>query len=137
MSLHGSRVFAEWVVATLQAGGVAVALGGKPTTVPAKKGWAAVYPIAGGVVTGSIDDPNSDATPDVQVTSVSYNPGQTLGHVDLVREVLLAAVPADLSDGRRVIFGEPTWSDPTLMRDDDVQPSTWYCPDRFSFRTAG
>lgn len=135
MSIHGSRVFALWVVEVLTDGGLAVALGGKPTNVPAGKGWGAVYPLAGGTVDGSIGAPNADATPNVQVTSVSYNPEQALWHADKVRHFLLAAVPASLSDGRRVIYGEPSFSDPTLARDDDVSPATWYCPDRFSFMT--
>lgn len=136
MSIHGSRVFALWVVDVLQDGGLAVALGGRPANVPTASGWGAVYPIAGGTVSGSIDDPNSDATPDVQVTSVSYQADQTLWHVDKVRELLLAALPADLSDGRRVLFGAPSFADVTLLRDNDVDPPTWYSPDRFSFRTA-
>jgi hypothetical protein len=137
VSIHGSRVFAAWVVDTLTDGGLAVALGEAPASVPANAGWGAVYPIAGGIVEGSLNEPNSDATPDVQVTSVAYQADQVLWHVDKVRELILAAVPADLSDGRRVTFVEPTWADPTLIRDDQKQPPTFYCPDRFTFRTAG
>lgn len=136
MSLHGSRVFVKWVVGVLDAGGLEVALGGKPATVPAGSAWAAVYAIAGGTVSGTILDPNSDFTPAVQVTSVAYDPEQTLWHVDKVRELLLAAVPATLTDGRHVVFGEPAFSDPSLIRDNDVSPPAWYCPDRISFRTA-
>lgn len=135
MSLHGSRVFALWVVNVLTGGGLAVALGGKPATVAANKAWGAVYPIAGGTVEGPLGDPHSDSSPDVQVTSSAYNAEQALWHVDRVRQLLLAAVPATLSDGRHVILGEPSFSDPTLARDDDVAPPVWYCPDRLSFRT--
>jgi len=62
--------------------------------------------------------------------------GWEMWMVDLVRVTLLAAVPATLSDGRKVIFVEPTFGGPTLIRDDDISPPVWYVPDRFSFRSA-
>ena len=136
MSVHGSRVFATWVVSTLTGGGLAARLGMKPASVPSGAGWSVVYPIAGGIVDGTILDPNEDATPDIQVTSASYDATQTLWQSDKVRELLLAAVPATLSDGRDVIFVEPTWPDPTLARDEDVTPPVFFCTDRYSFRTA-
>lgn len=135
MSLHGNRVFAAWVKSTLAAGGVTVELGVKPKTVPAGSGYSVVYPIAGGVTDGTLENPNEDATPDVQVTSVGSSAEQTLWQVDKVRTVLLAAVPATLSDGRRVVFVEPTFGGPSLFVDNDVQPPVWYVPDRLSFRT--
>lgn len=135
MTIHGSRVFATWIVSTLTAGGVTARLGQKPATVATGAGWSVVYPIAGGTTEGTLQNPNEDATPDVQVTSVSYDAAQTLWQVDKVRELLLAAVPATLSDGRRVVFVEPTFADVSLSRDMDVTPPTFYCPDRFSWRT--
>lgn len=135
MNLHGTRVFALWVVELLTNGGLSVALGAAPATVPANKAWGAVYPIAGGVSDGPMGSPNDDASPDIQVTSVATRPEQTLWHADRVRSLILAAIPATLPDGRRVILGEPSFAIPTLIRDDDAQPPEWYCPDRFSFMT--
>jgi len=136
MSVHGSRVFAKWVQSTLAGAGITAGLGVKPGSVPAGAGYAVVYPIAGGISDGTIQNPNEDATPDIQVTSVASTAEGALWMVDLVRVTLLAAVPATLSDGRKVIFVEPTFGGPTLIRDDDISPPVWYVPDRFSMRTA-
>ena len=136
MSIHGSRVFARWIKSTLTAGGLTVEIGQKPATVATGAAWSVVYPIAGGTVSGTLENPNEDAVPDIQVTSVSYNAEQTLGQVDRVRALLLAATPAVLADGRSVIFVEPSFADASLARDNDVTPPTFYCRNRFSFRTA-
>ena len=34
-----------------------------------------------------------------------------------------------------VLTIEPTFADVSLIRDDDVQPPVYYCPDRYSMRT--
>lgn len=137
MSVHGSRIFANWIKSVLVAGSVAAEIGVKPASVPTGAGWAVVYPIAGGVVEGTLDNPNEDATPDLQVTSVGTSAEQALWMVDRVRTLLLAATPATLTGGRRVLNVYIVWPDATLIRDDDTGgPPVWYCPDRFSYRTA-
>lgn len=135
MTVHGTRIFAQWIVATLDAGGLATELADKPAEATLDNGWAVVWPIAGGTVDGTLAAPNDDATPEVQVTCVAYYKDQTLWVVDRVRTLLAAAVPATLSDGRRVTRFEPVFAQPTLLRDNDVDPPTWYCPDRFAYRT--
>jgi hypothetical protein len=136
VSLHNSRVFAEWVKSTLVAGGIAAEIGIKPATVPAGAAWSVVYPIAGGVSDGTLESPSEDATPDIQVTSVARTAAHALEQVYDVRTLILAAIPATLSDGRRILFAEPTFADVSLIPDNDVQPPLYYCPDRFSMRTA-
>lgn len=135
MSSHRSYVFVNWVKSLLIGGGIAAEIGVKPATVPTGAGWVVIYPIAGGIVEGSIDDPYTDVTPDLQIASASYNQGHTLDLVDDVRALIQSSWPAAMSDGRRVLFVEPTFASPQFGRDEDVNPPVFWATDRFSWRT--
>ena len=134
--IHGSRVFADWVLGVLAGDGLWADLGKKPANVPAGNGWAVVYPISGGVTTGTLEHANEDVTPHIQVTSVGLAAEQALWVADRARALLLGAWPANLSDGRRVIFASTVFGEILLQRDDDSQPPVFYAIDRFIFRTA-
>ncbi len=136
MSIHSERVFIDWVIGILTAGGLSVGDGVAPTTTPTGAGYVVVYSIAGGITEGSIEAPRSDAAPMFQVTSVSTDPRQVRWLVDKVRSLFDTAVPATLSDGRRVVWLDFPMASTTVIRDDDVQPPSWYAPDRFSVGTA-
>ena len=136
MSIHGERVFIDWVIATLTAGGLSVGDGVAPTSTPTGAGYVVVYSIAGGITEGSLEAPRSDAAPNFQVTSVASDQRQVRWLVDRVRTLFDAAVPASLTGGRRVMWLDFPMASVTIIRDDDVQPPTWYAPDRFECGTA-
>lgn len=137
MSIHGERVFIDWVLGVLGAGGLSVGDGVAPSPPsPTGSGYVVVYSIAGGVTEGSIDDPRSDASPNFQVTSVGTDPRQVRWLVDKVRSLLNVAVPATLADGRKVIWLDFPQASSSTIRDDDVSPPKWYAPDRFEMGTA-
>jgi len=136
MSLHGQRVFIAWVISVLEDGGLTVGDHVAPATVPDNSGYVVVYSIAGGITDGSIDEPNEDASPTFQITSVSSNPAQCRWLVDKARALFNAAVPASLSDGRKVIWLDFPMASTTIIRDDDVQPPVWYAPDRLEVGTS-
>jgi len=136
VSLHGQRVFIAWCISVLEDGGMTVGDGVAPTTVPDNSGYVVVYSIAGGITEGSIDEPNEDASPTFQITSVSSNPTQCRWLVDRARALFNAAVPATLSDGRKVIWLDFPMASTTIIRDDDAQPPAWYAPDRLIVGTS-
>lgn len=138
MSVHQSGPFVEWILATLRADGLVVGYAHKPPDgdIPAGAGYSVVYPIPGGSTSGSIDDPRSDATVAVQITSSGTSPVQASDIADRVRFVLDAAIPATLTGGRRVIFGDFPEGSPAVNRDDAVQSPRYFSPDRFEFGTA-
>lgn len=130
-SIHKQGPFVDWVIGVLRAGGLTVGDGVAPANVPAGSGFCVVYSIAGGTTDGTVDDPNEDASPNVQVTSSSTLPEQVRWLGDRVRALLDAAVPGVLSDGRSVIWLNFPMASMTMLRDDDVQPPRFYVPDRF------
>lgn len=134
-TIHKQGPFVDFVITTLTAGGLTVGDGIAPTSVPAGAGFCVVYSIAGGITDGTVDDPNEDASPNIQVTSSSVKPDQCRWLADKVRELINAAVPADLSDGRRVFWLNFPMASMTMLRDDDVQPPRWYVPDRMELGT--
>lgn len=137
MSIHGERVFIEWVIGVLEAGGLAVGDGIAPTPQPSDgSGYVVVYSIAGGTVEGTLESPRSDASPTFQVTSVGADPRQTRWLADRVRQLFEAATPTTMTDGRRVIWLDYPIASVTVIRDDDVQPPKWYAPDRITVGTA-
>lgn len=135
MNLHDERVFIDWVVGVLEAGGLTVGDSVAPTSVPAGSGYVVVYSIAGGSTDGSIDAPNDDANPNFQVTSSSTLPDQTRWLVAKVRSLLAAAVPATLAGDRKVLWVDFPMASVTVIRDDDVQPARYAAPDRFEMGT--
>ncbi len=136
MTIHSERVFIDWVIDTLTAGGLSVGDGVAPVSTPAGAGYVVVYSIAGGIVEGSLEDPRSDAAPTFQVTSVSTDPRQVRWLVDRVRSLFNVAVPAVLADGRKVIWLDFPTASASIIRDDDVSPPNHYAPDRFDVGTA-
>lgn len=135
MSIHQSRPFIVWLKGVLVAGGVAVEIMKKPATVPAGAGYAVIYPRAGGTTEGTLDDPHEDASPNVQITSFSSDEDQALWLADRIRTLIVAAVPATLTDSRRVIWLEFATAGPTGTRDDRVEPSIFMVPDVIEFGT--
>lgn len=137
MSIHQTGPFIAWIVDVLELGGLVVGDGHAPASVPPGSGYVVVYSIPGGGTDGSIDDPRSDASVAVQVTSSSTNTDQTRYLADRVRTILDAAVPAALpTGGRKVIWLDFPEGSPAMNRDDGVQPSRYYIPDRFEMGTA-
>jgi hypothetical protein len=134
MNLHDERVFIDWVIGVLEAGGLTVGDSRAPASYPAGAGYCVVYSIAGGTTDGTIYDPNDDASPNVQVTSSSTNPDQARWLVAKVRNLLAAAVPATLGD-RKVVWLDFPMASVTMLRDDDVQPPRFAAPDRFQLGT--
>lgn len=135
VSIHGTRVFTDWVIDVLRDGGLTVGDAIAPTAVLPNAGYVVVYPIAGGVTSGSLESPRSDASPNVQVTSVSTDQRQCRWLADRVRALLDVAVPAALTDGRKVIWLDFPVASMTMVRDDDAQPQNYYIPDRFELGT--
>ena len=136
MSIHGERVFVDWVIAVLTDGGLTVGDATAPKCAsPTGAGYVVVYSIAGGETMGSVDAPRSDAAANFQVTSVSSDPRQARWLVDKVRSLLDAAVPASLSAGRSVIWLDFPLASPSVLRDDNVQPPNYWAPDRFEVGT--
>lgn len=135
MSIHAEGPFVSWVIGVLEAGGLTVGDAQAPATVPDGAGYCVVYSIAGGTNDGTLDEPNEDASPNIQVTSSSRRPDQCRYLADRVRALLNAAMPADLSDGRRAYWLNFTTSSMTMVRDDDVQPPRFYIPDRVQIGT--
>ena len=137
-TIHQTGPFVEWILATLRADGLIVGFAHKPDDddIPAGAGYSVVYPIPGGSTSGSIDAPRSDATVAVQITSSATRPDQAADIADRVRVVLDVAIPATLTGGRRVIFGDFPEGSPSVDRDDQVQPPRYFVPDRFEFGTA-
>ena len=135
MTIHGERVFIDWVIGVLTAGGITVGDGVAPTSVPAGSGYVVVYSIAGGETSGAVDAPRSDAEPSFQVTSVASDPRQVRWLVDRVRSLFHVTIPATLSDGRKVIWLDFPMSSTTVIRDDKVQPAKYYAPDRLEVGT--
>lgn len=136
MSIHQERPFIAWAIGVLTAGGLAVGDGVAPKTIPVGSGYVVVYSIAGGITTGSLEDPRSDAAPLFQVTSVGDTPEQCRWLVDKVRSLFNVAVPATLSDGRKVIWLDFPLASTTIIRDNDVAPPKWYAPDRLEVGTS-
>lgn len=136
MTIHSERIFIDWVLGVLTAGGLSVGDGVAPTATPAGAGYVVVYSIAGGMVEGSLEDPRSDAAPTFQVTSVGTDPRQVRWLVDRVRTLFNVAVPAVLADGRKVIWLDFPMASTSTLRDDDVTPPKYYSPDRLEVGTA-
>lgn len=131
MNIHDERIFIDWVVGVLRDGGLTVGDSVAPTSFPVGSGYVVVYSVAGGVTDGSIDAPLDDASPNFQVTSASFDPGQARWLVAKVRNLLAAAVPAVLAGGRKVLWIDFPMASVTVVRDDDVQPPRYAAPDRF------
>jgi hypothetical protein len=136
MGIHQQAPFIAWIIDTLETGGLTVGDGIKPTPVPEGAGYVVVYSIAGGTTTGSVNDPRSDAEPNIQVTSSSTSQEQCRWLADRVRTLLDAAVPAVLTGGRKVIWFDFPMASYSMVRDDDVAPPRWSIPDRMEMGTA-
>lgn len=135
MTIHDGRVFSAWAKDVLEDGGLTVGYALAPASVPTGAGYVVVWPIAGGITEGTLDDPNHDATPNLQFSCSSLDPAQSEWLAAKVRTLLEAAVPAELADGRTVMFVEFPFGGETLLRDDDSQPPRYTVPARAQFRT--
>ncbi len=135
MNLHDERVFIDYIVSTLRAGGLTVGDSLAPASVPAGSGYVVVYSIAGGLTSGTLDAPLDDAEPNFQVTSSSTNVSQCRWLVARVRNLLAAAVPAVLAGNRKVIWIDFPMASVSVVRDDDVSPPRYGAADRFAMGT--
>lgn len=136
MSIHDERVFIDWVISTLTAADLDVGDGEAPANPSTLDGYVVVHAIAGGITSGSLEAPRSDAAPNVQVSSFGRSARQARWLVAKVRTTLDAAVPASLADGRRVIWLDFPMASVTVIRDDDSDPPMFHAPDRFEMGTA-
>lgn len=124
------------IVEALADAGLAVGLAEKPEGVgwqgapgqSAFVGYVVVYPMLGGITDGPIGNFNADAWAVYQLTSVGGNEEQCEWVADEARVAMLAARPA--GDDWKVahvvldVLGG-------AVREDDVQPSVWYSPERY------
>lgn len=137
------REITDAVIAALTAASLHVGDGDKP----AGTGWQGnpgasnfvpyviVYPLLGGTVDGSLDDPQADAWPAYQLTSTGGTRAQCELIADRARAVMLTAIAGQTIDGRRIGF---VLIDalPGATREDDNQPSLYFAPERFRLQTS-
>ena len=131
---HDERTFIDWIVETLDDGGLTVGDSVAPSTADDATGYVVVYSVAGGEVGGSVDAPRSDTAPNVQITSSSTSPQQARWLAMKARTLLEAAVPATVGD-RQVIWIDFATASVTVARDDRLQPPRYFAPDRLEFGT--
>lgn len=112
------------VIAALRAVGLTVGDAIAPDTTATQK-WAVVYGGGVGLLTGTMHDERSDASPVIQVTSVGTTAEQSEWVADTVRRTLLARPITLAVANRRVLFVSVEASQPT-RRDDDVHPPLYY-----------
>lgn len=136
MSIHDERVFIDWVISTLTAADLEVGDGEAPDAPAPLDGYVVVHSIAGGITSGSVEAPRSDAAPNVQVSAFGRSARQARWLVAKVRTTIAAAVPATLTDGRKVIWLDFPMASVTVIRDDDSDPPMFHAPDRFEMGTA-
>lgn len=133
MNLHDNRELTTAVVSVLASAGLNVGRAVAPSDIPAGAGWAVVYPLTGGLSSGTLDNPNDDASVLYQITSVGRNAEQAEWVMDTVRWAILGA-NYTLNDRTVVLVGIDMFGG--VERDDDVQPPLFYAKDRFRFMTA-
>lgn len=136
MSIHQEGPFVGWLIGVLSGAGLTVGDGVKPAGAERAAGYCVVYSLAGGATSGSLEAPRSDAEVSVQVTSSGTTAEQVRWLADRVRTVLDAAVPAVLSDGRKVIWLDFATGSPPVTRENQADPVGYYSPDRFEMGTA-
>ncbi|MFB7500025.1 hypothetical protein ACFC09_36000 [Streptomyces sp. NPDC056161] len=121
------------VQAVLEAAGLAVYVGGAPTTAgwsPPDK-YAVLYPDPGTAVRESLADDRDGLAALMQVTCVGATVERALWVAGRVRTAL--AVPL-VVDGRACWRPEDLGG-PPVQRDDDVTPPVWFVPVQYQLRS--
>lgn len=139
-SLHRANDVTKAVLAVLTSANLTVGDAEKP----AAGGWqgtpgqstftpyVVVYNLVGGSTDGPIGDPDADASPTYQFTSVGGTPRSCETVADLARAAFLNA--AWTIPGRKVILAEIDMLG-GAVRDDDEAPPIWFSPDRYRLWT--
>jgi hypothetical protein len=141
MNVHLGQALSQRILTVLRAAGLRAGHAVKPTTTPAAgwvgstfNGYVVLYPMSGGLVDGTIDNPNEDASVLYQITAVGATAEQTELVADRARVAITSGTyPA--TGGRSVLLVEVDMVG-GVSRDDDAQPPVYYQPDRYRFRTA-
>lgn len=97
-------------------------------------GYALFSDISGGMWDGSMADPEEDPTAVYQANCTGATPGQARNIADDVRQSVRSLLHTTV-DGRRVDSVRFDFASENMMRDDDVQPSVFFCPVRFRVTT--
>jgi hypothetical protein len=92
--------------------------------------YVVAYPLLGGSLDGPLGDPDADAEPVYQITSVGGSRQQCEWVADKVRAVMLGGALLLTVGDRRVVRVSPDVL-PGATREDDSQPSIWFAPERF------
>jgi hypothetical protein len=114
------------VQAALTTGGLTVYLGGAPTS----SGWsppdkyAVLYPEPGEAVRESLADVRGDFMTTFQITCVGASMERALWVADKVR----AALSAPLTVAGRATWRPEDLGGPSVQRDDDTTPPSWFVP---------
>ncbi len=132
MNIHKGRELTDQVITALTTAGLTVGDAVAPTSISAGAGYVVVYPLLGGDTDGTIGNPNDDASIVYQLTSVGADRRQCEWVADKARETILAAAPT--LTNRKVTYIDVDMLG-GVQRDDDVQPPTFYCPERYRIRT--
>jgi hypothetical protein len=121
------------VIAALRAVGLLVGDAIAPVATGAQK-WAVVYGGGVGLLSGTMRDERTDASPVIQVTSVGTTAEQSEWVADKARATLLARPTTVAVAGRKVLSVSVEASQPT-RRDDDVFPPLYYGVDLYRIAT--
>lgn len=135
-NLHSGRLLTDAICHALTVAGLLVGDGEAPTghgwqgTPGASTfvGYVTVYELTGGVLDGTIGRPDDDAAVVYQLTSVGHDRRQCKWVADKARAALLGAV-LSLADRSVMRISSDMLGGTT--RDDDVQPSVFFSPDRY------
>jgi hypothetical protein len=140
VNLHSGRLLTDAVIHALESAGLKVGDNVAPpgvgwVGVPGASsftGYVVVYGLTGGVLDGPIGAPDDDASTIVQLTSVGADRRQCMWVADKARGVMLTT-PLQII-GRTVSRVAVDMLGGTV-RDDDVQPSVTFSPDRYRIWT--
>lgn len=140
MNLHSGRTLTDAIVFALTSAGLAAGDGEAPEDAgwqgaPANSdfvGYVVVYELSGGTADGPIGTPDADAETLYQLTSVGRDRRQCKLVADQARNVLMSA---QMSITDRTVMRVSIDMLGGTIRDDDVQPSVMYSPDRYRILT--
>lgn len=127
MTVADVRVHTDAVIAALEAANLTVGDADAEGLTPP---YVVVYPIAGGEMFGSLDDPYEDADLLYQVTCV----GRTREQAEAITNRAMALLNGFSVTGRSIALVSPEGT-PGTRPDHDVDPPVFYSTPRFRIKT--
>lgn len=126
--MFSQREHTNAVITKLESLALVVGDAKEPDPLPNK--YCVVYPIPGGSVSGSLEDPNADGELVVQVTCV----GTTREQAEWVVDKAMGLLGGITVSGRHIarVFLD---SMPGIRRDDDISPPLFVATPRFRIMT--